>query len=81
VTAAPIRSRSLNLLGHDFRLFHVPAERTRDALLVWRGLNGCRSPAANERLWIACAIPGSAEPFGTLRTSCASTATSPSTTL
>jgi predicted transcriptional regulator of viral defense system len=37
VTAAPIRSRSIKLLGHEFRLFHVPAKRTKDALLVWRG--------------------------------------------
>ena len=37
VTAAHIRSRSVRLLGHDFRLFRVPIERIGHTALVWRG--------------------------------------------
>jgi predicted transcriptional regulator of viral defense system len=37
VTSSNIRSRSVRLLGHEFRLFWVPKEKTKGALLVWRG--------------------------------------------
>lgn len=37
VTAAHVRSRSLRLLGHTFRLFQVPRARIRGGTLVWRG--------------------------------------------
>jgi predicted transcriptional regulator of viral defense system len=37
VTAANIRSRSTQMLGHEFRLFWVPEKRITGATLVWRG--------------------------------------------
>jgi predicted transcriptional regulator of viral defense system len=37
VTAASVRSKSVELLGHEFRLFSVPPERIGDTTLVWRG--------------------------------------------
>ncbi|MEW6269195.1 MAG: type IV toxin-antitoxin system AbiEi family antitoxin [Thermodesulfobacteriota bacterium] len=37
VTAAATRSRSVELLGHEFRLFRVPKGRLRGTTLAWRG--------------------------------------------
>lgn len=37
VTAATIRARSEEILGHQFRLFRVPRARIRGAAEVWRG--------------------------------------------
>ena len=37
VTAASVRLRTVELLGHDFQLFRVPKDRLRGAMLVWRG--------------------------------------------
>lgn len=37
VTGAATRSRSVELLGHEFRLFRVPKGRLRGTTLVWRG--------------------------------------------
>ncbi|MCI0723044.1 MAG: hypothetical protein L0338_29395 [Acidobacteria bacterium] len=37
LTAAHVRSRSLRLLNHEFRLFRVPRSRITGVTLVWRG--------------------------------------------
>ena len=37
VTAAHVRTRSVRLLDHEFRLFHVHPSRITGATLVWRG--------------------------------------------
>jgi predicted transcriptional regulator of viral defense system len=37
VTAAAVRSRTVELLGHEFQLFRVPKDRLRGTVLVWRG--------------------------------------------
>ncbi len=37
VTAAHIRTRSVELLGHEFRLFWVRPDRLKATTLVWRG--------------------------------------------
>ena len=37
VTAAHVRTRSVRLLDHEFRLFRVPPSRITGATLVWRG--------------------------------------------
>lgn len=37
VTAAAIRSRTVKLLDHEFRLFRVPRDRLAGSVLVWRG--------------------------------------------
>lgn len=37
ITAAPIRNRSMSLLGHSFRLFQVKPEQVATATMVWRG--------------------------------------------
>lgn len=53
VTSANIRSRSLQLLGHDFRPFWVPSKRIAGASLVWRGSE--RVPVSDrERTIVDC---------------------------
>jgi predicted transcriptional regulator of viral defense system len=53
VTAAHIRSRSVRLLDHEFRLFRVPRMRVTGAALVWRGTK--RVPVSDrERTIVDC---------------------------
>jgi len=37
MTAAPVRGRTITLLGHEYRLFRVPQAQVTDIPLVWRG--------------------------------------------
>lgn len=37
VTGSHVRRKSISLLGHEFRLFRVPRERLKGAILIWRG--------------------------------------------
>jgi len=37
ITAASVRSRTVQLLGHEFHLFRVPADFISGTALVWRG--------------------------------------------
>jgi predicted transcriptional regulator of viral defense system len=37
ITAAPVRSRTLRLLGYEFQLFRVPLSRINGSVLIWRG--------------------------------------------
>ncbi|HYB73107.1 MAG TPA: type IV toxin-antitoxin system AbiEi family antitoxin [Candidatus Sulfotelmatobacter sp.] len=53
VTAAHVRSRSVTLLGHGFRLFRVPRARIAALPLVWRGSE--RVPVSDrERTIVDC---------------------------
>ena len=37
ITAAPLRERTVTLLGHEFRLFSVPENRVLGVTPIWRG--------------------------------------------
>lgn len=50
VTASNVRSRSIRLLGHEFRLFRVPRSRITDVTLVWRGAE--RVPVSDRELTV-----------------------------
>jgi len=53
VTAAHVRSRSVTLLGHAFRVFRVPRSRIAGVALVWRGSE--RVPVSDrERTIVDC---------------------------
>jgi predicted transcriptional regulator of viral defense system len=53
VTAAHVRTRSVRLLDHEFRLFGVPRSRITGATLVWRGSK--RVPVSDrERTIVDC---------------------------
>ncbi len=53
VTAAHVRARSVELLGHEFRLFRVPRSRIAGATPVWRGAE--RVPVSDrERTIVDC---------------------------
>jgi predicted transcriptional regulator of viral defense system len=53
VTAAHVRTRSVLLLNHEFRLFRVPRTRIDGAILIWRGRE--RVPVSDrERTIVDC---------------------------
>ena len=53
ITAASVRSRTVQLLGNEFHLFRVPADRISGTVLVWRGSE--RVPVSDqERTIVDC---------------------------
>jgi predicted transcriptional regulator of viral defense system len=53
ITAAPLRERTVTLLGHEFRLFSVPENRVLGVTPIWRGTE--RVPVSDrERTIVDC---------------------------
>lgn len=53
VTSAHVRSRSVTLLGHEFRLFRVPRSRLIGVTEIWRGSERVAA-SSRERMIVDC---------------------------